>query len=581
MSFRGGALARPPGTATQAGVGRVLSWAAWPAVLIALAFAPLVALHAWSLWNRPHYQFFPALLPGALVLAWRSCRELGPLEPNRSRATRPVAVALWLLLGLSVLLVSPLGGSIAALLAVMTAAYALGGRRLAVALLPAWLFLWLAIPLPRHYDDALIASLQRLVSRLSSGLLDLVRVDHVMEGNVVEVSGRRLLVDQACSGVYSLLTLVMATLFYVLWTRADWLKGAVLLAAAVFWVIAGNVVRVVAAVALTVKLGVDATRGWRHEFLGLVVFAGMVAMIASTGSFYTYWASVARVMRFVLYGTRRRLRRAWRGELHKPRRRRSQAPDDDAPLVPDADKSPAVASPAGLRDTWLGSPVFGVAFGLLLLPQSVMPGVDWRVVLSGRAYYEKAFATLGEDAAPEQVGDLRRVSFGTESRTWDNTWGEFTRYWAYRGRNGSALAALDYTFVGWHDLLLCYKGQGWRVGGDPAVEVGDDGVPAVTADFMNLEGRYGHLVYGLFNRQGRYQVAPDRRGLREAVADRLAAWTGRSDTQVAAAMTYQIQVLFESTSPAQPADKQAAHALFDQLRQAVARRALGVGSSPP
>ena len=43
---------------TSGGTGS--SWRdIWPAVVVVLAFLPLLALHACELWGRPHYQFFP------------------------------------------------------------------------------------------------------------------------------------------------------------------------------------------------------------------------------------------------------------------------------------------------------------------------------------------------------------------------------------------------------------------------------------------------------------------------------------------------------------------------------------------
>ena len=78
----------------------------------------------------------------------------------------------WLLLAAGVALVTPWFAAVGALAALLGAAYALGGGRLARAALPAWGLLWLAIPLPRRYDVALIAGLQDLVSRWSSTLLD-------------------------------------------------------------------------------------------------------------------------------------------------------------------------------------------------------------------------------------------------------------------------------------------------------------------------------------------------------------------------------------------------------------------------
>src|SRR5207253_77212 len=160
-----------------------------PAAVVALAFAPVLLLHARALWERPHYQFFPLVIPGAALLAWRSCRRLGALEPGDTKAATTLAVLGWGLLAVSILFVSSTAGAVAGLLTLAVALFTLGGRRLVLPALPAWCLLWLTIPPPRQLDYLLISKLQNVVSRWSSELLDIFGVFHRMDGNVVEVAG--------------------------------------------------------------------------------------------------------------------------------------------------------------------------------------------------------------------------------------------------------------------------------------------------------------------------------------------------------------------------------------------------------
>ena len=53
-----------------------------PVSLLVLAVLPLLAIHAQNLWHRSHYQFFPIVPLGAVVLALPACRRLGPLVPG-------------------------------------------------------------------------------------------------------------------------------------------------------------------------------------------------------------------------------------------------------------------------------------------------------------------------------------------------------------------------------------------------------------------------------------------------------------------------------------------------------------------
>src|SRR5205807_2642759 len=103
-------------------------------------------------------------------------------------------------------------------------------------------------------------------------VLDLVGVYHVLAGNVVEVGGRPLLVEEACSGIHSLFAVLAVTWFYAGWTRRAPLPAGVLLVAAVGWVLAANVTRVVAVAWADDAWGLDLATGWAHDALGLLLF---------------------------------------------------------------------------------------------------------------------------------------------------------------------------------------------------------------------------------------------------------------------------------------------------------------------
>lgn len=130
------------------------------ALVLGLAHLPLVVLHGHSLWAREHYQFFPCLLPAAFALAYRDVRGLGRLTPGR----RGVGLALFglalAILTVGVFVLSSWLGAVAALVTLLAAAYSLGGRRLVGRLLPAWLLVSLAIPLPGPLDGQLVAALR-------------------------------------------------------------------------------------------------------------------------------------------------------------------------------------------------------------------------------------------------------------------------------------------------------------------------------------------------------------------------------------------------------------------------------------
>ena len=254
------------------------------------------------LWVRPHYQFLPFVPLVAAALAWRECRKLGPLEPGPRRKVALLALASWLLLALASFFVSPWLGSVAALAMLAAATSAIGGRPLMRSLTPAWAFLVLAVGLPLKVDQELISELQAMTSRIGSLALDTLGVFHVMEGNVVRVSGRSFGVEEACSGIYSLFSVIFCTLFFELWARRPPVRTIVTVAAAACWVLAGNIVRVVTIVYLDTRWGVDVSSGWGHDLLSLVIFGATLLLVASTDCLLDFWPALVRLWQAPRHG---------------------------------------------------------------------------------------------------------------------------------------------------------------------------------------------------------------------------------------------------------------------------------------
>lgn len=552
-------------------------YSAWPALLVIASFLPLLALHARMLWARPHYQFFPLVFPGAIALAWHRCRGLGALQPAKGWVAGLLAMVGWSLLGLGVLFLSPMAAAVGALVTLLGGIYGLGGRTLVRHALPAWAFLWLTIPLPRRYDLRLVTGLQDLVSQWSSQFLDIFGVFHVMEGNVVEVTGRRLLVDQACSGIYSLLTLMLGAIFYTLWVRASIPRALCLLASAVFWVIAGNVTRIVSMVLLATRYNIDATVGKKHEALGLLIFVLMLTMVASTDRFYNFVSSL--------------LRRIWSAITRPATRPKSVA--DEASKVwaaavaaasaagDPAEKRTVLADP---RRSWVGRLTTGLAFGMMLLPQFMMPGVDWREALLVNDFYDKGFAKLGAQTLPNQIGGLQRVGFEVLHRKMDDSWGENTHAWYYRGGGADAAASVDHQFVDWHELTVCYQSNGWtmeeRTVGAPEGTNIPDGDNLVIARFSNPAGYNGYLIFGLYGRDGRPSPPPESLSIIKSLSNRLSGWLrpGSRSQHVVARLNHQIQFFVESETAFDTDQIKMFVSIYDQVRKTIQEQGLAVGT---
>jgi exosortase len=419
-------------------------WAVAGGVLV-IAFLPLLLAHGRQLWLRPHYQFFPLALVGAAVLAWPALTE-GPRTRAGSTA-RTMSFGLvglsWLLLAGAVVMDSPWAASVACLILLAAAPLGIGGWPYLRALLPALGFLLLVIPPPFGMDSRLVSALQTLTAKASSHILDYINVFHYMEGNVVVTSGKRYMVEEACSGIHSLFSIVACTLFYALWAHVHWFRAICLLVAAVFWVMVQNTFRVVMIAYVGSRWGWDLSAGWPHYALDFVLFGCSLLLLASTDRFLRFLGESF----------------SWRDETRafagKSSNRPSAAVDRGAPIQ------------------WLPAGLLGGAFAVLAVPQladlvlGLSSTVSGSYATSINKYNEFTVDTLPATIAGWKQAENKKPF---ETRDSGHTLGEFSRTWNYEKNGRMLVVSFDYPFPIWHDLRGCYHANGWTTDEDHAFQ---------------------------------------------------------------------------------------------------------------
>ncbi len=543
-------VALPPRLAVS---GRLIA----TALVLALAHLPLLVLHGQTLWAREHYQFFPFLLLAGFALAYRNVRGLGPLTPGR----RSVCLALFGLalafLTLGILILSPWLGAVAAQVTLLAAAFSLGGRRLVGRLLPAWLLLCLAIPLPGPLDRRLIGALQQLTSIGASHVLEVAGVLHVRRGNVLDLGGHSILVEEACSGVHSLYAVLACTLFWSARMRRPPLHGLLLLLAALPIVLAGNVTRIVAVATLDGVGGINLSSGWGHDALGLCLFAGMLGLIWSTDHLLLLLTPLIQV--------------PWHVFLEEPADDVNLSAFPEQPSADAAAPEPTRLPP--LAATALSAWPMLACYGLLAVVGSVALGAQiggFSVALPADTV--QALETLDEGTLPQRFGTWKRASFDVNEKSIHYPMGRYSRTWRYLNGNQAAQAAIFYPNLGWKEVLGCYADLGWTVENrviHNAVPASDTG-PYVTARLYQPEKEsYGYLMFQNRDSSG-LPLIPPAEGFREFVRTRLAvdqSWHTLTSAARAphASPTYLVELFLESPSTLGPNEEQEAEELYQQV----------------
>jgi exosortase len=550
MPLAGRGLAKPS--------GRVLAAAA---VLLA-AHLPLLVSHGKVLWARPHYQFFPLVFVGAAALLWPVLSEFrtARLPAARGPATATPGFVLmavsWTLLAVAVFLDSPWIAMASALGVLAAVPLGLGGWALFRRCLPAWLFLFLVLPPPFGLDGRLVSALQTITSRWSSRLLDLVGTFHVMSGNVLEIAGKRYFVEEACSGIHSLLSVLACTVFYVLWVRAYWLRAVLLVLAAAFWVVANNVARVFLIAFVGTRFHFDLSADPQHTVVGFALFGLTLGLVASTDRLLVF------------------LGRRPRKEL--PRPARPEAPP---------------AGPAAARPGWFGAwPATAAYVALALVQVGALPEFLDLTQYSGSQLSER-FNALEVDALPERVGPWQRQGQSIEKRDSGDPFGEFSRVWRYQAGGLGAVVSLDFPFPAFHNLRDCYTGSGWVVQDlrefDHPLPGTDGPQRCVTFSMERPVVRHGSVWFGAFDAHGRPVIPASTRDVVDRFRRRLDFWghdwptvLRRPGGAPERGCVLQVQLLVERLAPLSEPERQEAQKLFETAFDSLRRQCVALTDGP-
>ena len=168
----------------------------------------------------------------------------------------------------------------ALILALLAVVYAyLGIKVLRLMWFPIF-YLCFVIPLPGWLLDTVTSPLKLFVSEFVAGGLSLLGYPVARIGVTLYVEQYQLLVEDACAGLNSLISLAAIGLFYVYVLRnTNWRYAMLLLALVIPIAILANCVRVAMLVLLTYYYGDAVAQGYLHEFAGMVTFTSALLFL--------------------------------------------------------------------------------------------------------------------------------------------------------------------------------------------------------------------------------------------------------------------------------------------------------------
>lgn len=256
-------------------------------VVLAVALAGALLWTYWLIipglvaqwWDEPEYSHAFLIPIVSAGLAWSKRDDLARL---------PIKPGYWGLVVMAMALLVYLTGKVGAdlflqrfslVLMIGGGVLYIAGARVAGALLFPIGFLMLMIPLPGIVFNSIAFPLQLFAAQVSSVVLEAVGVPVFREGNVMHLAAASLDVEEACSGIRSLMSLTALGLLYAYITYSSWLMRLLLLLAIVPIAIAANVFRVTMTGLLAHYISVDTALGVFHTAGGWSVFIVAAALL--------------------------------------------------------------------------------------------------------------------------------------------------------------------------------------------------------------------------------------------------------------------------------------------------------------
>jgi exosortase len=254
----------------------------WPALAGFLVLAvPTIMSLGEQVWSKESGAHGPLLLAAGLWL-------LGRERTAMTAAARPGALWATLVMAVASLAVYVFGRAYDFLVLEVGGLYGVGVAMLYShygfrALRQQWfplLYLALVIPPPTWALDRVTAPLKHFVSYVATSSLAAAGLPISRQGVVIFIGPYQLLVEDACSGMNSLIGLIAISLLYVyLARRGGVLYSLVMVACAIPIAIVANIARIIVLVLLTEFAGDAVAQGFAHFTTGIFLFSVALLLV--------------------------------------------------------------------------------------------------------------------------------------------------------------------------------------------------------------------------------------------------------------------------------------------------------------
>lgn len=248
--------------------------------LVAVLFFPVLSALYRQRWVSLGYTHAYFILPVSLGLAFWRRRELAAAFADTEKRFGAFSLLIFISGGLMYLFGWIQGYMIISTFALIPFLYGfigfIYGKKVQRLLLFPVLYLILLVPPPFALLDNVTLPLRYFSAFWVEKIFRLFNFPLQREGLMYIVKGQQMMIDEACSGFRSIITMISLGLAYVYVNKGTMLKKTVLVSSIIPLALIGNIVRIMAVSLIAIYFGQEAAQGFLHSFSGLLVFLFIV-----------------------------------------------------------------------------------------------------------------------------------------------------------------------------------------------------------------------------------------------------------------------------------------------------------------
>ncbi len=219
----------------------------------------------------------------SLALIWRKRKALALIQSSPSRLGLPLLIAGLLIHLVSAMIKVYFTSAFSIVLTVSGLVLYLWGRKMLRAVAFPVFFLLFMVPFPLVVIGTMTVRLKLFAALCATHILRTIGLPALQQGSTIYMAHATVMVDDPCSGLRSLLSLLTLGVLFAYLKQASFPKRVVFFLSSIPIAMIANIIRIVLLAGIADIYGTEIALRFFHDFSGFVVFGLALAGLSAVG----------------------------------------------------------------------------------------------------------------------------------------------------------------------------------------------------------------------------------------------------------------------------------------------------------